>query len=151
MDLGVFTEILTAMKQHLADAGGAAEPSAARAKILACLIGNGFNFAGDRDTYDDPDNADMVPVIDRRRRLSGSLSILYVAAARRVGWAADALNTPGHTLVRVGADTAVVLVDPFAGGGVVRPDHMMALTGGALPDSEIWARGRCWAGRPSGR
>lgn len=136
VDLGVYTEILTAITQRLADVGGMAKASDARAKILARVIGHEFNFFGDRETYDDPDNADMIRVMDRRRGLPVSLSILYVAAARRMGWVADALNTPGHVLVRVGADTAPVLIDPFAGGAIVGADRLVALLGPVLADGE---------------
>ena len=75
----------------------------------------------------------MIRVIDRRRGLPVSLSILYVAAARRHGWAADALNTPGHVIVRIGVDATSVLIDPFNGGRVIEPRGLQALvaaTGG---------------------
>lgn len=127
VDLGDYAEILTAMTERLADLGGGAVASDARAHLLARVIGREFGFVGDRETYDDPANADMIRVIDRRRGLPVSLSMLYVAAARRMGWAADALNTPGHVLVRVGADTAPVLIDPFAGGAIVGADRLVAL------------------------
>ncbi|SER79125.1 transglutaminase family protein [Sphingobium sp. YR768] len=76
--------------------------------LLAEVIGEQLGFVGDRDSYDAPLNADMIRVLDRRRGLPVSLSILYVAAARRMGWRADALNTPSHVLVSVGPQEAFV-------------------------------------------
>ena len=32
-----------------------------------------------------------------------------------MGWAADALNTPGHVLVRIGKPPANIVIDPFGG------------------------------------
>jgi regulator of sirC expression with transglutaminase-like and TPR domain len=127
VDLEPYADILTAIVERLADLGGAASASEARAKILARVIGGEFGFVGDRETYDHPDNADMVRVIDRRRGLPVSLSIIYVAAARRMGWAADALNTPGHVVVRVGEDTAPVLIDPFDGGAIMGAEQLAVL------------------------
>ena len=56
-----------------------------------------------------------------------SLSILWVAMARRLGWSADVLDVPGHVLVVVGAEAAPVIVDPFAGGARVEPERLAAL------------------------
>jgi regulator of sirC expression with transglutaminase-like and TPR domain len=95
--------------------------------LLAEVIGEQLGFVGDRDSYDAPLNADMIRVLDRRRGLPVSLSILYVAAARRMGWRADALNTPSHVLVSVGPQEAPALIDPFNDGRLVRPEQLLAL------------------------
>ena len=116
--------------------GGDAESAVARAKILARVIGTEFGFVGDRQSYDDPDNADLIRVIDRRRGLPVSLTILYVAAARRLGWAADALNTPGHVVARIGSETEPVLIDPFDGGAMLDAERFAALLRAVLgPDT----------------
>lgn len=126
-DLADHVALLSAMTARVAELGGAAQTSMGRALALADVIGDEYGFAGDRATYDDPANADMIRVIDRRRGLPVSLSILYVAIARRVGWAADALNTPGHVLIRIGADAATVLIDPFNRGRRVDGEQLEAL------------------------
>ncbi|MCA3254809.1 MAG: transglutaminase family protein [Alphaproteobacteria bacterium] len=98
------------------DAGvGAAD----RARALAAVLADEGGFVGDDRTYDDPANADLIRVIDRRRGLPVALAILYVALARRVGWTAEALNVPGHVLIRIGADADSVLVDPFDRGRIL--------------------------------
>ena len=75
--------------------------------------------------------------MDRRRGLPVSLSILYVAAARRMGWKAEPLNTPGHVLVRIG-DQAPVIIDPFNGGAIVEERQLLAfLKGFVVADSQI--------------
>lgn len=56
-----------------------------------------------------------------------SLSILYVAIARRLGWQADVLNTPSHVLVRVGPADSTAMIDPFHGGALVEADDYAAL------------------------
>lgn len=99
----------------------------AQGALLAEVIGETLGFAGDRDSYDAPLNADMIRVLDRRRGLPVSLSILYVAAARRMGWRSDALNTPSHVLVSIGPEGAPALIDPFNGGRLVTPEQLLAL------------------------
>lgn len=100
-------------------------------EALAQVFHAEFGFIGDADNYDAPLNADLIRVLDRRRGLPVSLALLYVAAARRMGWTAYATNTPGHVLVRVGSGPAC-LIDPFHGGGPVSGDRLASLLYGAL-------------------
>lgn len=90
-----------------------------RAHLLPHILADEFGSVGDRETSDDPDNADLIGVIDRRRSLPVSLSILYVAVARRLGWTADALDVLGHVLTLIGDDIRPTIIDPFRGGLVV--------------------------------
>lgn len=130
--LDPYIELLQAVTDRLADVGTAARQPPARADALAAVLGGEFGFTGDRVTYDDPDNADLIRVIDRRRGLPVSLGLLYVAAARRLGWPAEVLNTPGHVLVRVGAETEPLLLDPFNDGAVVGPEALQRLLSSVL-------------------
>jgi regulator of sirC expression with transglutaminase-like and TPR domain len=47
--------------------------------------------------------------------------------ARRLGWAAIPLNTPGHVLVRLGNADDTLIVDPFNDGRVVGTEQVNAL------------------------
>jgi regulator of sirC expression with transglutaminase-like and TPR domain len=126
-DPSPYDELLDAMATRLDVIGGDAETSAERADALTTVLAGEFGFAGDTETYDDPGNADLVSVLDRRRGLPVSLSILWVATARRLGWSADVLDVPGHVLVVVGAEAAPVIVDPFADGVRVGAERLAAL------------------------
>lgn len=141
VDLQSYYDLLGDATGRLAASGASARRQAEQADALAALFAGELGFTGDRANYDDPANADLIRVIDRRRGLPVSLSILYVAAARRIGWAAEVLNTPGHVLIRVGPETEPLLLDPFNDGAVVGPETLArllasALGGRALPASE---------------
>ena len=125
-DLASHHDLLGAMETRLDLVGGDAETPAERAEALAAVLAGEFGFAGDAETYDDPANADLISVLDRRRGLPVSLSILWVALARRLGWSADVLDVPGHVLVVIGAEAAPVIVDPFAGGVRVGAERLAA-------------------------
>jgi regulator of sirC expression with transglutaminase-like and TPR domain len=137
IDLDDHVGTLTAITERLATLGGEAQTNMARAEVLAEVIAGEFGFTGDRTAYDDPANADLIRVMDRRLGLPVSLAILYVAAARRLSWPADALNTPGHVLVQIGEGTAPVLIDPFNAGRIVDPPQLAALLARVLgPDGQ---------------
>src|SRR3546814_14282495 len=64
--------------------------------------------------------------MDRKRGLPSAQSILYVSIARRSGWSAYVLNLPGNVLVQIGEKNPVV-IDPFAGGGLVSQRNIAAI------------------------
>jgi regulator of sirC expression with transglutaminase-like and TPR domain len=134
IDLGPYFDLIGEMTERLATVGDGARLPSEQAAALAAVIGIEYGFAGDAETYDDPANADLIRVIDRRRGLPVALAIVYVAVARGVGWTVEALNTPAHVLLHVGEGRAVI-VDPFAGGTVVEADAvgMLLARAGGLP------------------
>ncbi|KKC27122.1 SirB1 family protein [Sphingomonas sp. SRS2] len=132
IDLAPYVARLGDIEEELGEAAGDAASGAEQAAILAHILAERHGFTGDKATYDAPLNADMIRVIDRRQGLPVSLSILYVAMARRIGWSADALNTPGHVLVRIGPPDASVVIDPFHDGIVITPTALVNLLRNAL-------------------
>ena len=98
---------------------------AARAGALAGLITGRHRYAGDTETYDDPANANLIQVIERRRGLPVSLGILWLHCTRTIGWSAHGLDFPGHFLIALEGDTPrprpqagpqQTVLDVFAGG-----------------------------------
>lgn len=126
IDLEPYFALIEEIGEHLEAIGAEAETPEAQAAALARVFSGEFGFAGDAESYDAPLNADLIRVLDRRRGLPVSLSLLYVAAARRMGWTAHSLNTPGHVLVRIGAGPAC-LIDPFNDGALVGSERLAAL------------------------
>ncbi len=115
-DICAYEDVLSDIASRLDEVGAGIVDASARAVCLSQVLAKEFGFAGDAEAYDDPDNANLIRVIDRLRGLPISLSILYVAAARRIGWTAEILNLPGHVLVMVGHEAEHAIIDPFRGG-----------------------------------
>jgi regulator of sirC expression with transglutaminase-like and TPR domain len=93
-----------------------ATTAVAQAAALREAIHVRHGYAGDTLTYDDPQNADLLRVIDRRRGLPVALGILYLHVARAQGWTLAGLNFPGHFLLRLEAGDRQIVLDPFRGG-----------------------------------
>lgn len=90
---------------------------AGRLRVLATLMVARHRYGGDVDTYDDPRNANLIRVIERRRGLPVALGILWLHAARAAGWEAEGIDFPGHFLIALPVESdSKVLLDPFAGG-----------------------------------
>jgi len=73
-----------------------------------------YGYQGDRRTYDDLQNANLMRVIDRRRGLPVALGILCIHAARAQGWEIAGLSFPGHFLLRMDHLGQRAILDPFA-------------------------------------
>ena len=97
-------------------AGEAGSSLAGRSALLASVLAGRHELNGDRQTYDDLANANLISVIERRRGLPVSLAIIYIHAARALGWTMEGLNFPGRFLVRLGATDGRAVLDPFDGG-----------------------------------
>ena len=108
---------------------------AARVGGLAGLITGRHRYAGDTESYDDPANANLIQVVERRRGLPVALGILWLHCTRAIGWNAHGLDFPGHFLLALdaqaegrgkGAPQQVVL-DVFAGGVPLAAKDMRTL------------------------
>jgi regulator of sirC expression with transglutaminase-like and TPR domain len=86
------------------------------ARALSTVVMGQFGYEGDQMHYDDPLNADLISVIERRRGLPVALGILYIHAARAAGLQAQGLSAPGHFLLAIGVKGGEAVIDPFNGG-----------------------------------
>lgn len=123
-------------RSHLADladevrtlAGDVAQP-----RLELCLdavnavLFHRHGYAGDKLTYDDVQNANLIRVIDRKKGLPVALGILFLHAARAQGWQASGVNFPGHFLVSLEIAGERAILDPFAGGTGLQTDELRTL------------------------
>ena len=88
-------------------------------RALASVIAGRYGYEGERGDYDDPLNANLMSVIERRRGLPVALGILYIHAARASKMQAAGLFAPGHFLLRVTLKGSEAVLDPFNAGAEV--------------------------------
>ncbi len=143
-DLQIYREHLKAIAEAVHDAattaaaGIDAENPAPEdmARALNKVLVEEFRYAGDEDTYDDLDNANLMRVIERRRGLPVALGILYIFAARAQGWGAAGLSFPGHFLVRLETrDGRRIIIDPFHSGRLMETQALRELLKVVIQDN----------------
>ena len=76
-------------------------------------------FSGNTDDYYDTANSYLPSVLQSRRGIPVTLSLVYKAVAQQVGLAARGINAPAHFLAAVEIDGAWMIVDAFDGGRVL--------------------------------
>ena len=87
-----------------------------RAGALAGLVAGRWHFAGDTETYDNPANANLIHVLERRRGLPVALGILWLHCARAAGWEAFGVDFPGHFMIMLPGGSSQLVLDVFDGG-----------------------------------
>lgn len=117
---------LSALARDAVDAANDVAPDvAARAGALAGLVTGRHRYAGDTETYDDPANANLIHVIERRRGLPVAIGILWLHCTRAIGWTAHGIDFPGHFLLALEGEALAgrartgpqqTVLDVFAGG-----------------------------------
>lgn len=75
-----------------------------------------YGFSGDVEHFYDPQNSLLSKVIERRRGLPLSLSVLYLLVADRCGLELSPVAMPGRFMVGCFLDTEPFYIDPFEGG-----------------------------------
>jgi regulator of sirC expression with transglutaminase-like and TPR domain len=130
---------------HLEDLAGRAQALAVsaatareRGQVLSRILYEEAGYEGDRSSYDHPDNANLIRVIERRRGLPVALGLLYIDLGERLGWDVRGLNLPGHFVIRVTSGEERAVLDPFNGGAQIdTPRLRLLLKRSVGPDAEL--------------
>jgi regulator of sirC expression with transglutaminase-like and TPR domain len=119
------------------------EPSVFRLGHLHAEMFDVDGYSGDETHYYDPRNAYLNQVIDRKRGLPISLSIIFLHVAARIGLNASGVGLPGHFIVKVQFELNELFVDPFHGGATLARNEIAELVGGRLTSEHL----RAWSAR----
>lgn len=125
---------LTPYRTHLAELAAEAKANASsresldkRVASINLLMFESLGYHGDIETYEEPENTNLLDVIDRRAGLPVSIGILYMHAARAAGCDISGLAFPGHFLLRITDRAERIIVDPFHGGQALEAGHLRDL------------------------
>jgi regulator of sirC expression with transglutaminase-like and TPR domain len=131
-DAGPARALATEATERLAERLQTERPEEAICEAL----GGDLALRGDHIDYDDPANADLIGVCERRQGLPVALGVLYMEAARRCRLKVAGVDFPSHFLLRIETDEGPIALDPLLGGRVVLPSELTrrAFAAGLTPD-----------------
>lgn len=75
-----------------------------------------MGYGPNQQDYYDPRNSFLNDVLDRRKGIPITLSVLYIEVGRRIGLPLRGVSFPGHFLVKCRLEQGVIVLDAFAGG-----------------------------------
>ncbi len=101
----------------------------AQAKVIGLnqFLFEDLGFTGNAEDYYDPRNSYLNEVLERRRGIPISLSILYMEIGRKIGLPLEGISFPGHFLVRLALRGSTLVLDPFSGGEPVSEHDLRKL------------------------
>lgn len=92
-------------------------------KQLIKFVFEDLNFSGDTEDYHNPENCFLDQVINRRRGLPITLSMVVMFLARRLEMPFFGVNMPIHFMLNYISDKEEVLIDPYDKGAIVTYDQ----------------------------
>ena len=84
-----------------------------------------LGFRGNTDNYYDPENSYLTRVLETRKGIPVSLSVLVLLIASRLDLPIRGVNLPGHFLLRYQADGFSAFLDPFNGGSLLSEEECL--------------------------
>lgn len=82
-------------------------------------------FIGNTLHYHDPRNSYLPSVLESKRGLPITLSLIYKYVGERAGVKIRGLGLPGHFCAGVETDEGIMIVDPFYSGRVLNPTEAL--------------------------
>lgn len=96
-----------------------------RCRLLNRVMFHEYGFRGDADNFYDPNNSFISCVLDRRRGIPLTLSVIYLLVAQRVGLELEPVGAPGRFLVGSFVGDEVFYIDPFERGQMRTRDELI--------------------------
>ena len=105
-----------------------AEPLSVREKcrVINRVLFHENGFRGNLEHYTDPLNSFLPVVLERRKGIPLSLSIVYLLVAQRLGIDLEPVGLPGHFMVGCYLEDAPLFIDPFEQGAFRSPEEVFA-------------------------
>ena len=86
---------------------------------LCNVMSGTYGFGGTTNSFDSADSSYLDRVIETRRGIPISLSLIYVAVAEQLGLPLTGVAAPAHFLCRFESDEGPLFVDAFNGGRIM--------------------------------
>ena len=94
---------------------------------LGMYLGLKEGYRGDTIDYYNPQNVYLDRVLERRKGIPITLSLIYMEVALRLGIVCEAIGLPGHLVIRAGDPEMGLFMDPFHRGRLLSKDDCLEL------------------------
>ncbi len=91
------------------------------------VLAKRYGYAGSYNVFETDESANLIHTIDSRRGNGGTLCVIYLHVARKLGLDAEAIDFPPRPLIGVTAPGGRIIIDPFEGGQELEAPAMRAI------------------------
>jgi regulator of sirC expression with transglutaminase-like and TPR domain len=99
-----------------------------------------LGFQGNEDDYYDPLNSCLNQVLERRKGIPVTLSVMYMEIARRLAMPVFGIGLPRHFVIQFDDGNYATYIDPYHGGRTVTARECFALAGSRVADPSLLQR-----------
>lgn len=116
LNVATYMSILHELSEEAAGHVDENAPVVEQAEQLSGYLFKTLGFCGNPEEYNDPKNSFLNDVLERRKGIPITLSIVFIDIATRLGIPAFGIGLPGHFIVGIRDQDADVWLDPYHGG-----------------------------------
>jgi regulator of sirC expression with transglutaminase-like and TPR domain len=99
-----------------------------------------LGFHGNEEDYYDPLNSCLNQVLERRKGIPVTLSVMYMEIARRLRMPVFGIGLPRHFVIEFDDGNYAAYIDPFHGGRTVTARECFMLAGSRVADPALLQR-----------
>ncbi len=108
-----------------------------RCNVINRVLFHELGFRGNTEDYANPENSFLNRVLETKRGLPISLSILYILVGQRIGAELDPIGYPGHFIVGSFEDDLPFYIDAFRRGKFRTPGQLLDYSNGFISASQL--------------
>lgn len=112
-------------------------PVLEKCRIINRVLFHEYGFRGNVDNYTDPENSFLNRVLERRKGLPITLSVLYLLVADRCGLRLEPVGVPGHFVVGCFTDGPAFFIDAFDRGRFLSAAELIRYLSGQVIQPDI--------------
>ncbi len=127
LDIGACCALLDEMAGRCRELIVAPCTTREQCRMISRVLFHEYGFRGNVEAYTDPRNSLLDQVLQRRKGLPLTLSVVYLLVAQRVGLTLEPIGLPGHFMVGCFLEDAPFFIDPFARGAFRSPGQLLLM------------------------
>ncbi|MGB6554219.1 MAG: tetratricopeptide repeat protein [Candidatus Binataceae bacterium] len=126
LDVDHYLERIAALAREAEPIVHAGSDTVERIQLLSHFLFEQKGFQGNRDEYSDPRNSFLNDVLERRKGIPITLSVIYLEIGRRLGLNLYGISFPTHFLVKAVDERGELVIDPFYDGAILSLEDIRA-------------------------
>ncbi|MFZ0658946.1 MAG: tetratricopeptide repeat protein [Candidatus Binataceae bacterium] len=126
LDVDHYLERIAALAREAEPIVHAGSDTVERIQLLSHFLFEQKGFQGNRDEYSDPRNSFLNDVLERRKGIPITLSVIYLEVGRRLGLNLYGISFPTHFLVKAVDERGELVIDPFYDGAILSLEDIRA-------------------------
>jgi len=122
VDMRVYADLLNFFAAELQPRLDPSEQPEELAVKIGAYFSHEKGFSGNESDYYNTENHYINKVIETKRGVPITLSVIYMLVLRRLNFPVEGIGMPGHFIVRYNFGNKSLLADPFNGGKILSID-----------------------------